>query len=535
MSLGGIKVDFSRSLLLAAMSLVVVLHLPALGGGFTSDSLALAANCSYPTTITDWWQWIAAQFAHGQGLGSHYYRPLVTLGFCADYAVFGLYAPGWHGVQLLLHLLNGVMVYRLMRLLLPITPELPWAAPLAALVFWLSPAAPEVSIWIAGRYDGLALLFSLLALESMLKLRVLASVIWLLLALASKESAMVTPALLGLSAWWAIDRRDAQLSALRKIGRALWLWTPCLLVFVAYLGLRWHIFGTPFSIYAAELKPSPISWLEKLPVLGQILLPTWRTQPLPYHGFWLLMALLMGLALVAAAALPVLRKTCLLSGTWLLLACGGLLPHIQVASSSGEGIRLLYASGAYFALTITPALALLLSSPSWRARMLAWTLTGLTLATLGAAQYPAQRDWSYAVHYVPRLQQSMRELADTVAATDWVLVLVPDHIGTALVARNGQGALVLPPYQPKPLLGQVAPFIAPGLPRWHQRIQIGEMHAIRGEVATGPFWPKRYYCADPVSARLIPVAISASSDPEIWQAQWQAALAGTTCAADLLQ
>jgi tetratricopeptide (TPR) repeat protein len=143
---------------LAAIGVAVVLaYAGSFGGGFVLDSRVLIlenpilraaspANVRYLLTH-DYWQPMASD-----GL----YRPLTTLSFLLNYAVFGNGDRpfGYHAVNLALHLGCAGLVYALVWTLV----ESVWPAAVAAAVFGLHPVATEAVTNIVGRADLLATL-----------------------------------------------------------------------------------------------------------------------------------------------------------------------------------------------------------------------------------------------------------------------------------------------------------------------------------------------------------------------------------------
>ena len=87
------------------------------------------------------------------------WHPLTWLSHMLDVELFGLEASGHHRTSLLLHLLNGQLLF---WLLLRTTNALGRSAMVAAL-FLLHPAHVESVAWIAERKDVLSALFFLLA------------------------------------------------------------------------------------------------------------------------------------------------------------------------------------------------------------------------------------------------------------------------------------------------------------------------------------------------------------------------------------
>ena len=94
-----------------------------------------------------------------------FYRPLGQASWLFSALISGADPAGWRITNLLLHLLNGWLVYRLVRRAWRGPAEARPSAWLAAAAFWLYPLAPEATVWIAGRYDLLALAGALFACE----------------------------------------------------------------------------------------------------------------------------------------------------------------------------------------------------------------------------------------------------------------------------------------------------------------------------------------------------------------------------------
>ncbi|AGC47129.1 hypothetical protein MYSTI_05853 [Myxococcus stipitatus DSM 14675] len=89
-----------------------------------------------------------------------YYRPLVTLGYAVEYALWGGAAAGFHLTNLLFHLVVVAWVFLLCRR----GGASPWGAAVGAAAFGLFPRLTESVAWISGRTDILAALFMLAAL-----------------------------------------------------------------------------------------------------------------------------------------------------------------------------------------------------------------------------------------------------------------------------------------------------------------------------------------------------------------------------------
>jgi len=129
-------------------------------------------------------------FAH-----TTFYRPLVSLSLSIDHALFGEWAPGYHGTNLLLHVLSSLAVLGFLRSAFRFSEVY---SLLAAALFGVHPASSLVVGAVSYRPEALALLFTLLSLFLLLRGLekgsnrdiALASLLFLL-ALYSKESTLV--------------------------------------------------------------------------------------------------------------------------------------------------------------------------------------------------------------------------------------------------------------------------------------------------------------------------------------------------------
>jgi len=125
---------------------------------------------------------------------SDLYRPITVLSYALNYAAGGFHPAGYHLVNIVLHALNSLLVFLLLKRFL----QLRYAGA-AALIFALHPLHSEAVAWVTGRAELLACFFMLSAWLVSLPdkdqkstwLRTVLSSALYLLALLSKESALV--------------------------------------------------------------------------------------------------------------------------------------------------------------------------------------------------------------------------------------------------------------------------------------------------------------------------------------------------------
>ena len=141
------------------VALVLVVYVPALRGGFSWDDDAYVTNNltlrSVPGLSRIW----------GQLTATPQYYPLVFTSFWLEYHLWGLNPLGYHIVNVLLHALAAMLLWRvLVRLQLP-------GAWLAAGIFALHPVAVESVAWVTERKNVLSAVFYFAAALAYLRWR----------------------------------------------------------------------------------------------------------------------------------------------------------------------------------------------------------------------------------------------------------------------------------------------------------------------------------------------------------------------------
>lgn len=512
-------------LLLAAVA--VVLAWPALNGALLSDDLSLFH------WLLDWeqkrgvWATIAAKFGEGLDVPSHYYRPLALVSYGLDYLVHGFDAHGWHLTSYAMHLLNAALV---MLVAMRLHPD-PWRALAAAAVFVFFPLSAEVSIWSAGRYDALAVSGMLIAVYGHLRARGndrwrALSLAGFVLGLMAKEAAMTTPGLLVVASFL---RREGDERFAARCLRTLRENVGGVVIFFAYLGFRYALFGSALQVYpgsdpGAALGPAEV--LARLSALATIPQAVFATAPT--LG---LMCLIVSACLVLAAAVSaqrerVLPQTWLLPLAWTVLSLLALVPHLATIMSTGEGGRFYYASAAWFALLIAGAVG----AVPQRARLLAVFAIASVFASAQRPLLHAWRDAGVAMQaLIPELERAAASLPDEAFA----LVMVPDHIGPVPFARNAQGGIVMPPLQSRSLLPKLVPFIPDDRAQWPQRIRDGLVAQVKADPTATPRLDA-VFCYDATAQKLIRAEIVPDwRDAAVFEAQWQSFVGNSTCAAML--
>jgi protein O-mannosyl-transferase len=163
---------------------------PVLSAGFVSDDFFY--HQFFKFNLNDYIQQLA--LIHNGELGFPYtfFRPATLISFKLDYLIWGADPVGFHLTNILLHSLNAVLFYRLLRL----TGFNILSATAGALLFSLYPSNPEAVTWISGRFDVMALTWFLASLLCWCYARLYNNNRWLvgslvafLISMLAKESA----------------------------------------------------------------------------------------------------------------------------------------------------------------------------------------------------------------------------------------------------------------------------------------------------------------------------------------------------------
>ena len=398
-----LKVVAAAALLAAACAIV---YLPAVDGPFVSDDLQNVSRNERLGSVDG----LRATWAEIRGPQGLYY-PLTYTSYWIEHQLWGLHPRGYHVVNIVLHALNALLLWRVLRRL---GVQGAW---FAAAAFALHPVHVESVAWITERRNVLSTLFLLATVWAYLRARPVdgraptskIAVGWYSLAvvafsaaLLAKTVTMILPAGILLLVWWKKGRLSgpdvasvAPLFALSVVaGLLTWVAEQGLVrgVGVAWLGRgleeRLALAGQLVWFYAEKLvwpanlafvyprsTVDPARWLSWLPALA---------------------------VLAVLAALWLLRKrggrAPLAAGLWFV---GALLPTLGLVEFfyliySDAADRFLYLpSMGPFAL-VAGGTAAFVSSRGAAARRVGMVLGALVLASLGVATFARSKVYETA-------------------------------------------------------------------------------------------------------------------------------------------
>ena len=194
--------NFTRRDALAVLGLTILVcvgYYPSLAGGFVWDDIAFTDEPVIHAWSGLWNIW----FSPGDIRQENHYWPIVYTTFYLEHKLWGLDPLGYHAVNLVLHLVNSLLVWRLMgRLGVP-------GAWLVAVVFAVHPVHVESVAWIIERKDLLSGLFYLTAFLTWIRFaetpsvkRYLVALVLFVAGMLSKSIVVTLPAALLIWHWW---------------------------------------------------------------------------------------------------------------------------------------------------------------------------------------------------------------------------------------------------------------------------------------------------------------------------------------------
>lgn len=321
---------------LALAVVTVLVFLPGLSGRFLFDDYPnIVSNARIHATAFTWEAILKAARAYEHGA---FGRPLATISFALNHVAGGTDPYGYKVINVAIHVLNALLVFFLTRMLLLLagTREqwLGWAAAAVALVWAVHPIQVSSVLYVVQRMETLSLTFVLVALLAYLRGRraqvdgqrgwpwLLACIPLVLLALASKETALLFPAYT-LALELTLLKFEARSVAARRalvLAYAIGA-TAGALVFV-FVVLPPYLDPAIFEFRGFTLAERLMTQLRVLAMyLGQILLPLPSSLKFYYdafpvsHGLLHPSTLLSGLLLAAllASAMALRRSAPLMS------------------------------------------------------------------------------------------------------------------------------------------------------------------------------------------------------------------------------
>ena len=228
-SLRARKIDRSCMLILAAATLMV--YSVTFFNNFVLDDEVIILNNPKTFSLRNLRETLLSP-----DIVKPYYRPLNRATYLMDYWLAGAHPAWYHGVNIAIHLGNVLLLYLVIRRLLPDRG----AALVAALIFGVHPVNSEAVNFISARNTLLALFFNLASLVTFLDARErgkrvpFLSALFFFCGLLSKETALMLMVVIALYTFFPLTGREE-----RKTWRERTLFLlPYLFLAMAYFAMR---------------------------------------------------------------------------------------------------------------------------------------------------------------------------------------------------------------------------------------------------------------------------------------------------------
>lgn len=181
------------------ISAVFLVYFNSLSGQFVWDDRLLIIDNKFIKDLRYVIKIFSADLFAGVEEAINFYRPVQTLSYIVDYFFWKLNTLGYHLTNIFLHSIAAVLVYCLIILFF----ENRKVALFTTLLYAVHPIHVEAVAYISGRADSLCAIFILASLITFIKFDALRhylfSLVFFILALLSKEHALIFPVLLVVS------------------------------------------------------------------------------------------------------------------------------------------------------------------------------------------------------------------------------------------------------------------------------------------------------------------------------------------------
>ncbi len=276
-----------------------------------------------------------------QGMVTPYYRPVLEFFYRLQYLVFGLNPHGFHFFNIVIHILNGLLLYALLNRLF----NKPLTAIALAAIFLVHPVQTEAVACVSGISNLACTLFMLMSFYAYIRcadengrkffLGLFGSGVCFLAALLTKEQAVVLPVICVMY--------DVTFRNTKPWPRLISRWLTLALVLSVYLTARHALFGgftTAIFENMGELKLRMFALARLLEMYGSLFifpsgLHYYRSLDiLSSNGMsWLILGVLGVLVLLFLRGLEVQeRRKAVFSIAWFIIALGPVLNIIPLVN-----------------------------------------------------------------------------------------------------------------------------------------------------------------------------------------------------------
>lgn len=216
----------------------------SLNNEFVFDDESVVLGDQSITTLSNIPKYFTAEQGFHKVIG-RYYRPVVSATYAIDYALWGLKPFGFHLTNVLIHVLNVLLLFALLKLMFERSNSKfrNYGILIGTMVFALHPIHTEAVAWVSGRTDSLSCTFFLTSFIYYLKysktksgLNFFITLFFYLIALLAKEMAITLPVMIII-----YDIMTGKLSIKDALKAKTKVYVAFMILTFAYLLLRWAV------------------------------------------------------------------------------------------------------------------------------------------------------------------------------------------------------------------------------------------------------------------------------------------------------
>lgn len=261
-----------------------VVYVNALSDGFVFDDESVVLGDPSIAHLSNIPKYFTAQEGFHKVIG-RYYRPVISTSYASDYAIGGLKPFGFHLTNIIIHIINSLLVFKLLLLIFgtedgKISKTVLYAAFFGSLIFAVHPIHTEAVTWVSGRTDSLSFTFFAAAFIYYIKyskehrlVNLFFILFYYILSLLSKEMAITFPVVVIL--YDLILNEGYKKEIIRS---HLNIYSILAAVSVLYLFLRWLILKdipqreTYFYFYNKDFLTAFLTMLQTIPLYFRLLI-----------------------------------------------------------------------------------------------------------------------------------------------------------------------------------------------------------------------------------------------------------------------
>ncbi|MCC7159368.1 MAG: tetratricopeptide repeat protein, partial [Ignavibacteria bacterium] len=379
----------------------------SLNNEFVFDDESVVLGDQSITSLSNIPKYFTAEQGFHKVIG-RYYRPVVSATYAIDYALWGLKPFGFHLTNVLIHVINVLLLFGLLRMMFEKSTSKfkNYGILIGTLIFALHPVHTEAVAWVSGRTDSLSCTFFFASFIYYFKfskkssaLNLTLTLFFYLFALLAKEMAITLPVMIIL-----YDLMVNKLSIKDALMGKIKIYSALIVLSLAYLLLRWAVLKdipqreSYFYFYGKDSATTIYTMLQTIPIYFKLaVFPIGMVYH--YGGFLTYLSSLMEPGVIFAVVFIFvmgivtyyLFKRMPVVSYAIIFFFITLLPVLNIVPTMNfMADRFLYIPSVFLSLI---AIAVLFKYYTPKASKLIYTITGIVLIVFGYMTIARNAEW----------------------------------------------------------------------------------------------------------------------------------------------